>query len=168
MVLGGAGRGAETPGARQMTDILKITELRPWARDKFAGKTIRAEGTISQYDKIKRWRQRVVNVPAEIPALCEYLRQAREQNVIIIRGAPANVTRQPTLRQDAYRVEQGKDRGDHRFGRSRTACWHWTSMVLPAPGRSRGWKPPSPASSSAWGRRGAMHHSSGRRARRMA
>ena len=115
MVLGGAGRGAETPGARQMTDILKITELRPWARDKFAGKTIRAEGTISQYDKIKRWRQRVVNVPAEIPALCEYLRQAREQNVIIIRGAPANVTRQPTLRQDAYRVEQGKDRGDHGF-----------------------------------------------------
>jgi hypothetical protein len=98
-----------------MTDILKITELQPWGPELFAGKTIRADGTISPYDNIKRWRQRVVEVPAEIPALCEYIRQAREQNTIIIRGAPANVTRQPTFRQIAYTVDKGKDRGDHGF-----------------------------------------------------
>ena len=54
-------------------------------------------------------------IPATIFALFEYLREARTRNICLIRGAPANLERQPTRRLRAFTVERGKDRGDHGF-----------------------------------------------------
>ena len=47
------------------------------------------------------WRQSVAHVPATIPHLFAYLREARKRNICLIRGAPANLERQPTRRQKA-------------------------------------------------------------------
>ena len=54
--------------------------------------------------------RRVVRIPATIPALFDFLQQARERNICLIRGAPANLAREKTRRQKA-----GGDRGDHGF-----------------------------------------------------
>ena len=61
------------------------------------------------------WRQSVARVPATIPHLFAYLREARTRNICLIRGAPANLERQPTRRQKAGTKSGGKDRGDHGF-----------------------------------------------------
>ena len=58
---------------------------------------------------------RRASIPATIFALFEYLREARTRNICLIRGAPANLERQPTRRLRAFTVERGKDRGDHGF-----------------------------------------------------
>jgi putative DNA primase/helicase len=49
--------------------------------------------------------------PSTIPHLFAYLREARKRNICLIRDAPANLQRQPTLRQ----VAGIGDRGDHGF-----------------------------------------------------
>jgi hypothetical protein len=100
--------------AERVGEIIEITELSP-DNGAFIGKRIRPDGHIDDYPMVKWWRQRVAQVPASIPALCAYLREARTRNVCLIRGAPANIERQRTRRQRAYEVKNGKDRGDHGF-----------------------------------------------------
>jgi hypothetical protein len=95
-------------------EIIEITELEP-SNGKFIGKQINPHGYINDYPLVKLWKQRVVQVPATIPALCAYLREARTRNVCLIRGAPANIERRHTRRQRAHEVKHGKDRGDHGF-----------------------------------------------------
>jgi hypothetical protein len=58
----------------------------------------------------------VASIPATIPALFKYLRDdARQRNVFLIRGAPANAERRRTRRQIAHIIHGGVDRGDHGF-----------------------------------------------------
>jgi hypothetical protein len=90
-------------------DTLDITELTP-ADDRFVGKQIRRDGTVLQYPQVKLWRQAVSRIPATVPALFAYLREARERNVCLIRGTPANLDRKRTRRQIAT-----EERGDHGF-----------------------------------------------------
>jgi hypothetical protein len=96
--------------AERAQEVLEITELEPKNR-MFVGKRINPDGSITSYSLVKLWRQRVVRVPATISHLFAYHREARKRNVILIRGAPANPTRQPTQRQKAF-VD---GRGDHGF-----------------------------------------------------
>ena len=56
----------------------------------------------------------MARVPATIPHLFAYLREARKRNICLIRGAPANLERQPTRRQKAG-IYGAEDRGDHGF-----------------------------------------------------
>ena len=56
----------------------------------------------------------MAHVPATIPQLFAYLREARTRNICLIRGAPANLERQPTRRQKAGMARR-QDRGDHGF-----------------------------------------------------
>jgi hypothetical protein len=107
-----------TPGkvialAERAHEIISITELEP-NNGVFIGKHINRDGRITQYPTVTWWRQRVARVPASIPHVFAYLREARERNVCLIRGAPANVERQPTRRQKAG-VVGGRDRRDHGF-----------------------------------------------------
>ena len=92
---------------------IAITELEP-VSGKFIGKKINRGGGIEQYPIVKMWRQAVAIVPATIPHVFEYLRSARERNVCLIRGAPADLNRKKTRRWRAG-VHEGKDRGDHGF-----------------------------------------------------
>jgi hypothetical protein len=91
-----------------------ITEMQS-ANGCFVGKIIKPDGSIQQYPKITWWKQRVARIPATIACVFEYLLEAREHNICLIRGAPANLTRQPTRRWKAYIEHRGKDRGDHGF-----------------------------------------------------
>jgi hypothetical protein len=90
-------------------EALEITELSPWD-GRFVGKRILRDGSVLQYPNVGLWRQSVARIPATIPALYDYLSKARVRNVCLIRGAPANLSRQPTRRLIA-----GGDRGDHGF-----------------------------------------------------
>ena len=100
--------------AERASEIIEITELEP-DNDAFIGKHINRDGSITPYPKnIAWWRQRVVQVPATIPHLFAYLREARTRNICLIRGASANLERQPTRRRKAG-VVGSKDRGDHGF-----------------------------------------------------
>jgi hypothetical protein len=94
---------------------LNITELAP-AAGRFVGKTVTRDGRIEQYSSGAWFRQRVASIPATIPALFKYLRDdARQRNVFLIRGAPANAERRRTRRQIAHIIHGGVDRGDHGF-----------------------------------------------------
>jgi putative DNA primase/helicase len=99
--------------AERAQEVIAITELEPHY-NQFIGKQIGPDGTISQYPDVKWWRQHVAHVPATIPHLFAYLREARKRNICLIRGAPANPERQPTLRQRAGLYGR-EDRGDHGF-----------------------------------------------------
>ena len=94
-------------------ESINITELTP-ADGKFIGKHIERGGKITQYPTVAWWRQRLTQVPATIPQLFAYLREARTRNICLIRGAPANLERQTTRRQKAG-IVGGRDRGDHGF-----------------------------------------------------
>jgi hypothetical protein len=95
-------------------ETLSVTELTPDG-GVFIGKSIQRDGSITQYPKVTWWRQQVAQVQATVFGVHEYLREARMRNVCLIRGAPANIERQPTRRQRAHEVHHGKDRGDHGF-----------------------------------------------------
>ena len=95
----------------EAVEVIEITELAPYD-GAFIGKRINRDGSITQYPKVTWWRQSVARVPATIPALFDYLREARTRNICLIRGAPANPERQQTRRQKAH---GGKERGDHGF-----------------------------------------------------
>ena len=99
--------------AERAQEVLEITELEPYD-GVFIGKHINPDGSLTQYPKVFLWRQRVERVPATIPHLFAQLCAARERNVCLIRGAPANPDRQPTRRQKAGLVGD-KNRGDHGF-----------------------------------------------------
>jgi hypothetical protein len=118
MVLGhtlAAGRcGAPGPPSAPVTCILKITELTPTGGG-YVGKTILQDGEIKQYDGGAWWHQAVAEVPANIPDLYAYIKDARTRNIILIRGAPANIARKRTRRQIAFIAERGSNRGDHGF-----------------------------------------------------
>ena len=90
-------------------EMLEITELSPYDGT-FVGKRIQRDGSIAPYPMVTHWRQTVVRIPATIPALADYLEQARKRNICLIRGAPADLAREKTRRQKA-----GGDRGDHGF-----------------------------------------------------
>ena len=92
-----------------MTEILEITELEPSSK-KFAGKRILHNNDILPFSGEALWHQQVARIPATPRALLDYLSEARQRNVILIRDAPANPGRQPTRRQKA-----GGERGDHGF-----------------------------------------------------
>lgn len=95
-------------------ETISITELEPYY-GQFIGKRIKLDGSIAEYPDVKWWRQSVSLVPATVPHMFAYLRAARERNICLIRGAPANLEREKTLRQNAYETKRGKDRGDHGF-----------------------------------------------------
>jgi hypothetical protein len=102
---------------------LNITELEP-AGGRFVGKTVTRDGRIEQYSSGAWFHQRVASIPATIPALFKYLHSdARQRNVFLIRGAPANAERRRTRRQIAYIVHGGVDRGDHGFVDQPTALF---------------------------------------------
>jgi hypothetical protein len=90
-------------------EVIEITELSPYDGE-FIGKRIERDGSITPYPKVKYWRQYVKRIPATTVALFDYLREARTRNICLIRGAPANLSREMTRRQLA-----GGDRGDHGF-----------------------------------------------------
>jgi hypothetical protein len=99
--------------AKRAEAFIEITELEP--NDvTFIGKHIEPDGHITGYPKVFLWWQSVARVPATIPQLFNYLREARTRNICLIRGAPANPERQPTRRQKAG-LFGSKDRGDHGF-----------------------------------------------------
>jgi hypothetical protein len=93
-------------------ETLEVTELTP-AKGEFIGKTILSNNRIQEYPKVMWWHQAVSQVPATIPALFAYLREARTRNVCLIPGTPARELGpgEQTRRQRAN--EQG--RGDHGF-----------------------------------------------------
>lgn len=95
------------------SETLSITELEPFD-GKFIGKSIKLDRSVSEYPLVKWWKQSVATIPATIPALFAYLREARKRNICLIRGAPANLERAKTQRQKAG-VYGSKDRGDHGF-----------------------------------------------------
>jgi hypothetical protein len=102
---------------------LNITELEP-VGGRFVGKTVTPDGTIKQYSSGAWFRQRVASIPATIPALFKYLHSdARQRNVFLIRGAPANAERRRTRRQIAHIIHDGVDRGDHGFTDQPTALF---------------------------------------------
>jgi hypothetical protein len=108
------GKG-ERPGevirlASRASGRVEITELEPFDGT-FIGKRIEADGSITQYPKVKWWRQSVAVIPATVPGLFAYLRAARTRNICLIRGAPANIERAKTRRQ----LAGGEERGDHGF-----------------------------------------------------
>jgi len=96
---------------RVAREVIEITELEPYDGT-FVGKRINPDGSITPYpERTLWWRQSVAQVPATIPALFAYLREARKRNVCTIRDAPANIERQPTRRQ----IAEIAGRGDHGF-----------------------------------------------------
>jgi hypothetical protein len=100
--------------AERAKEVIAITELKP-NNGKFIGKQIsHRDGSITSYPNVKWWRQTVAQVPATIPHLFAYLREARRRNICLIRGAPANLERQPTQRQRAG-LYGSEDRADHGF-----------------------------------------------------
>ena len=99
--------------AERAQEIIEITELEP-SDGTFIGKHINRDGSITQYPRVTWWRQSVARVPATIPHLFAYLREARKRNICLIRGAPANPERQPTRRRKAGMVGKS-DRRDHGF-----------------------------------------------------
>jgi hypothetical protein len=100
---------------RPKRPYLNITELEP-AGGRFVGKTVARDGTIKQYSSGAWFNQSVATVPATIPSLFRYLRDgARQRNIFLIRGAPANLERKRTRRQIAHIVHDGINRGDHGF-----------------------------------------------------
>jgi hypothetical protein len=101
--------------AEHAAEVIAVTELEP-VNGEFAGKRILSDGTILEYPKQAKWfRQRVELIPATVSHLFAYLRAARQRNVLLIRGAPADLERASTLRQLAQKVRKGKDRGNHGF-----------------------------------------------------
>jgi hypothetical protein len=111
---GPTGPAQVIPLAERAQEILNVTELEPYDGT-FIGKHINLDGSISPYPRfLKYWRQNVALVPATIPQLFVYLREARERNICLIRGAPANLKRQWTQRQIAG-VVGDSDRGNHGF-----------------------------------------------------
>jgi hypothetical protein len=99
--------------ADRAQEVIEITELEP-NDGAFIGKSINPDGSITPYPSVTYWRQRVARVPATIPHLFAYLREARQRNIALIRGAPANLDRQPTRRQTAG-IYGREDRRDHGF-----------------------------------------------------
>ena len=99
--------------AERAREVIEITELEPGDGDVHR-QTHQRDGSITQYPTVTWWRQSVARVPATIPHLFAYLREARKRNICLIRGAPANLERQQTRRQKAG-IVGGKDRGDHGF-----------------------------------------------------
>jgi hypothetical protein len=95
-------------------ESIAVTEVSPYY-GQFIGKQIAQSGKIIEYPDVKWWRQRVELVPATIPHVFVYLRAAMQRNVCLIRGTPANLERERTLKQIAYRSDRGKDRNDHGF-----------------------------------------------------
>jgi hypothetical protein len=91
-------------------EIIEITELSPYD-GKFVGKRINRDNSVTQYPSVTYWRQHVMRIPATVVALFDYLREARTRSVCLIRGAPANLSREKTRRQNAG----VKERGDHGF-----------------------------------------------------
>jgi hypothetical protein len=115
-------------------EMLAITELSP-CDGTFVGKRIQLDGSIAPYPMVTYWRQTVVRIPATIPALADYLEQARKRNICLIRGAPARLgagentasesrwrSRQPRLhrRADQTAFLRHRWRGRQLAGRSRS------------------------------------------------
>ena len=105
--------------AERAPETLDITELEPRPDPNghpiFIGKKIAHSNKIISYPTNVTWYgQAVATIPATIPALFAYLREARTRNICLIRGTPANLERQWTRRQNAGLFD-GKDRGDHGF-----------------------------------------------------
>jgi hypothetical protein len=95
----------------EAVEVIEVTELTPYDNT-FIGKRIERDGRVTPYPKsVVWWRQAVARCPATIVALFDYLREARTRNIILIRGAPANLSRERTRRQNAGE----KERGDHGF-----------------------------------------------------
>jgi hypothetical protein len=99
--------------AERAQEVLEITELEP-RYNTFVGKRINLDGTIEQRPLATEWRQRVVRVAAETRQLHIYLREAREQNIILIPGAPANLQRLVTRKWIAT-DERSDEHGPHGF-----------------------------------------------------
>jgi hypothetical protein len=98
-------------------ELLEITELEP-ENGKYAGKSIDlVNRKISQNPRVTWHWQSVARVLATIPALYDYLCEARNRNIFLIRGAPANIARwRKTLRRRTGREgEDYSERGDHGF-----------------------------------------------------
>jgi hypothetical protein len=94
----------------EAVEVIKVTELTPYDNT-FIGKRIERDGRVTPYPKsVVWWRQRVARCPATIVAVCDYLREARTRNIILIRGAPADLSREKTRRWKA-----GGKRGNHGF-----------------------------------------------------
>jgi hypothetical protein len=109
---GPAKMGEIIPLAERAQEVIAITELEPNNGLLFIGKCINPDGSITDYPRnITWWRQRVARVPATIPHLFAYLREARKQNICLIRDAPAKAERQPTRRW----IAGVAGRGDHGF-----------------------------------------------------
>jgi hypothetical protein len=90
-------------------EAVDITELEP-DNEVHIGKSIRRDGSISDYPKVTWWWQSVSTIWAKIDCLYAYLWRARQRNICLIRGAPACDCLR-TRRWKAYE----QDRGDHGF-----------------------------------------------------
>jgi hypothetical protein len=74
--------------AERAQEVIAITELKP-SSGQFIGKQIsHRDGSITSYPNVRWWGQHVAHVPATIPHLFAYLREARKRNICLIRGAP--------------------------------------------------------------------------------
>jgi hypothetical protein len=78
-----------------------VTELEP-TDGSFIGKRILRDGSVQPYPKTKYWNQTTALVPASIGHVYEYLYEARERNICLIRGA---------------RLYAGKERRDYKTGK---------------------------------------------------
>ncbi len=96
--------------ASRASERCEITELEPYDGT-FIGKRIEFDGSITQYPRVKWWRQSVAVIPATVPGLFAYLRDARTRNICLIRGKPANIERKRTQRW----VAGVGERGEHGF-----------------------------------------------------
>ena len=82
----------------ELHEALEITELSP-VEHKYAGKRIELDNHITSYPQdVKDWYQTVARIPIGIVPLFHYLCEARWRNIILIRGAPSDLSRQPTRR----------------------------------------------------------------------
>jgi hypothetical protein len=68
-------------------DHLVITELTP-NDNRFIGKEIRRDGSVSEYPKVYLWDWTTAAIPATPIALFNYLREVQQRNVCLIRGLP--------------------------------------------------------------------------------
>ena len=82
----------------ELHEFLEITELSP-VEHRYAGKRIELDNHITSYPRdVKEWHQAAARIPLGIVPLYHYLCEARRRNIILVRGAPSDLSRQPTRR----------------------------------------------------------------------
>lgn len=95
-------------------EVIAVTELEP-AEGQFIGKKIERDGRVVEYPKVTWWYQSVTLVPAKLSHLFAYLRAARQRNICLIRGTPADPERTRSVRRQRAGIVNGRDRGTHGF-----------------------------------------------------